>query len=83
MGLHAEDIAAQGIAFLGQAADQLGGLVQVVQFAELMAGIARQEVGQERLLDGGERAERFQVAGAAAVAFGLQALGCRRCSGRG
>ena len=41
---------------------------------EFVVRIARQEVGQERFGDGGERAERLQVAGAAAVAFRLQAF---------
>ena len=74
VGLYAEDIDAHGVAFLGEAADQLGGLVHVAQAAQIVAGIARQEIRQERTLDGGEGAHRFEASGAAAVAFGIEAL---------
>ena len=70
VGLHAENLLAQRIAFFSQTAHEFGRLVEI-QFGQLVTGIARQEIGQDAPFDGGERAQRFQVAGASAVAFRL------------
>ena len=82
VGLHAEDIPAQRIAASRPCRAPVSPPCAGRQLAELVAGIARQEVRQQRFLDGGERAERFQVAGAAAVALRLRFPRFRRCSDR-
>src|SRR5579884_3553767 len=72
--LHAKDLARHGIALLREAAYQFGGLMQVAELAEFVSRILRQEIRQERLFDGSERTDRFQIADASAVALRDHAL---------
>ena len=70
VGLHAENFLRQRVPFIREAADELGGLV-TVHFLELVAGVARKKIGEQIVLDGRERAEGFEVAGAPAIAMRL------------
>ena len=45
-----------------------------VEFAEFVAGIFRQEVGQKSSVDGGQGADGFEIAEASAIASRLQAF---------
>ncbi len=73
MGLDAEDVAAERVAFDGEAADEFGGLLGV-EGGQLVSGVLFEEVGQQGIGDGGEGAEGFKVAGAAAIAVGDDAF---------
>src|ERR1035437_4196209 len=74
--LHAEDVTAEGISLFGQSAYKFCRLVHA-EFGQLVAGVVCEEMGQQRLGDGAERAQRLQVAGTAAVALWLEAFDAR------
>jgi hypothetical protein len=67
VGLHAEDLATHGVAGLGHPAHAPGGLAYL-ECSQLMSRVLREEPRQQRLPDGGQRAERLQVADPPAIA---------------
>lgn len=72
VGLDAEDFFAEGVALVGEAANELRGLMNV-RLGEFVAGIAREKIREDVTLDGGERAQGLEIAEAAAVAARVDA----------
>lgn len=66
--LCSEDLAGEGIAFFGKTAHEAGGFAEIAEFGEVVIGIVGQVGRQQGFFDGGERADGFEIAGAAAVA---------------
>ena len=65
---------AQRVALFRQAADEFGCLVEIYS-RQFVTGISWQKIRQDIFFDGGERAERLEVAGASAIALRIDAGG--------
>ena len=76
VGLHAKNFFAQRVALFRKAADEFGGLVEIYS-CQFVIGITRQKIREDVFFDGGERAERLQVAGAPAIALRIDSGGSR------
>lgn len=70
-GLNLEDLFAHLVAFFGETADLVSGLVRIGDGGEFMCRVLFEEVGEEVAADGSQRTERFEVAVASAVALGV------------
>ena len=73
-GLDPEDLPAHAVAPGGQAPHLLGGGGDVGLGGERMVGVPAQKMRQQRPPDRRQRAERLEVAGAAAIALGHEPL---------
>jgi len=74
VGLYPKNFFAQRISLFCEAADEFGCLVDIYS-RQFVIGISRQKIRENIFLDGGERAERLEVAGASAVALRIDAGG--------
>src|ERR1700722_5980549 len=74
MSLNPEYVLAHRIALVRETAHELCRLV-VVQFCEIVMGIARQKIRHQIPFDGREGAERLQVSCASAIAYRFHSAG--------
>src|SRR5580700_967641 len=71
--LYTEDFRAERVATLSHTANELGPAIRL-DAGEFVTRILRQEERENRPLDRGQRAERFEIAGSAAIAERLHVL---------